>query len=46
MWDTASQVTLVDSSKETRHGGRGERGRMYRSFCNQGQVVGTSKDYC
>ena len=39
--DTASQIALRGLFQ------RGEGGaRIYQSFCNKDQVVGTSKDYC
>ena len=36
-----SQITLRDCSEEARGGAR-----IYSSFCNKYQVVGTSKVYC
>ena len=37
--------SLSDNSKGPLRRGKGEA-RIYRSFCNKDQVVGTSKDYC
>ena len=36
---------ISDRSEELPQRGQGGA-RIYRSFCNKGQVVGTSKDYC
>lgn len=45
-WDTASQVTLRGQLQRDKAWWEREWGRIYKSFCNQGQVVGTLKDYC
>ena len=41
---------LADKTEDVSSEGRLPRGkggaRIYRGFCNKGQVVGTSKDYC
>ena len=43
--DLSPGGSLSDSSEGLLQRGR-EGARVYRSFCNKEQVVGTSKDYC
>ena len=43
---SSPETRLSDHSEGPLRRGKGEIGRVYRSFCDEDQIVGTSKGYC